>query len=174
MSAHLEFEAKNGSYAQTFDKGHLSLPPSKQLLVVTCMDARIDVYKALGLELGEAHVVRNAGGVVRDAIRSILLSQRLLGTREIAVIHHTDCGMLTFTAPDVRKIVKSAAESQPANEQETTGKAVDNIDFFEFNDLEKSVKDDVKFLQENLLVLSETKVTGWIFDVKTGKVRQVA
>ncbi|KAF5393483.1 hypothetical protein D9757_000491 [Collybiopsis confluens] len=138
------------------------------------MDARIDVYKALGLQLGEAHVIRNAGGVARDAVRSILISQRLLGTREVAVIHHTDCGMLTFTAPDLRNIVKSDAKSRPANVKEAIEKAVDSLEIYEFGHLENSVKDDVKFLQDNLLVLDETEVTGWIFDVKTGKVSQVA
>jgi len=171
MSAHLDFKEKNKAYVETFDKGHLPLqPPSKKLLIVTCIDARIDVYKSLGLELGEVHIVRNAGGCARDSLRSILISQRLLGTREIAVIHHSQCGMLTFTTPQLRDIIKSAA---PSDTKDEIAKTVDSIDFLEFGNLEASVNDDVKFLQEHPLVLKETKVTGWIYHTETGAVTQV-
>ncbi|KAJ4483525.1 carbonic anhydrase [Lentinula aciculospora] len=175
MSAHLEFADKNAVYAKTFDKGELPVPPSKKLLIVTCMDARIEdsCYKSLGLELGEAHIVRNAGGSARDAFRSILISQRLLGTREIAVFHHTNCGMQSFTAPQLRNLVKSDAQSKPSNEKEEIEKTVDDMEFYEFSDLEGSVREDVKFLKGNLLVLNQTKITGWVYDTTTGKVRQV-
>ncbi|KAJ3828861.1 carbonic anhydrase [Lentinula raphanica] len=173
MSAHLDFVQKNAKYVETFDKGDLPVPPQKKLLIVTCMDARIDCYKSLGLELGEAHVVRNAGGSARDALRSILISQRLLGTREVAVFHHTNCGMQSFTAPQLREIVKSDAQSRPENEKEYIGKSVDGMEFYEFSDLEKSVKQDVQFLKDNLLVLDEAKITGWIYDTANGEVKQV-
>ncbi|KAJ3986641.1 carbonic anhydrase [Lentinula detonsa] len=173
MSAHLKFAEKNAKYAETFDKGDLPVPPAKKLLIVTCMDARIDCYKSLGLELGEAHVVRNAGGSARDAFRSILISQRLLGTREIAVFHHTNCGMQSFTAPQLRDIVKSDAQSKPDNEKDKIETTVDGMEFYEFSDLEGSVRNDVKFLKENLLVLDEAEITGWVYDTANGKVRQV-
>ncbi|KAF9032018.1 carbonate dehydratase activity protein [Rhodocollybia butyracea] len=170
MSSHADFTSKNAVYAETFDKGHLSAPPAKKLLIVTCMDARIDCYKSLGLELGEVHVVRNAGGVVRDALRSIIISQRLLGTREIAVFHHTNCGMLSFTSPQLRDIIKSEAQSKPSDEREAIAKTVDSMEFHEFSDLEASVKADVDFLKEHALVLDETKVTGWLYDTNNGTV----
>ncbi|KAE9411629.1 carbonic anhydrase [Gymnopus androsaceus JB14] len=173
MSAHLDFVKKNAAYAETFDSGHLAVHPTKKLLILTCMDARIDCYTSLGIELGEAHIVRNAGGCAREAFRSILISQRLLGTREIAVFHHTRCGMLTFTSPQLREIIKSEAKSESSDAQEEIAKTVDSIDFLDFSDLEESVKDDVKFLQENPLVLNETKVTGWIYDTEKGTVKQV-
>ncbi|KAK7472452.1 hypothetical protein VKT23_000567 [Stygiomarasmius scandens] len=171
MSAHKDFVANNSQYAETFKEGDLPIPPSKKLLIVTCMDARIDAFSSLGLNLGEAHVVRNAGGRVQDAVRSIIISQRLLGTREIAVFHHTGCGMLTFATPQLRDIVKNSAAPEHATE---IAQVIDQTNFLEFSDLEQSVKDDVKFLKENPLVLKDTVVTGWIYDVHDGKVKQVA
>jgi carbonic anhydrase len=100
----------------------------------------------------------------KDALRSIIISQRLLGTREIAVFHHTDCGMLTFTTPELRKIVKSSTDDP------SVAKAVDSIDFLEFPELEQSIRDDVKYLKENPVILPETEITGWVFEVGTGKV----
>jgi len=132
------------------------------------MDARLNPFAQLGIKEGDAHIIRNAGGVAKDALRSIIISQRLLGTREIAVIHHTSCGMVTFSTPQLRTLVK---DSDPQN---TALKTVDQIDFLEFGDLEQSVKEDVKFLKENPLVLPETKITGWVYEVETGKVRQIA
>jgi len=154
-------------------------------VLLTCFLPFESAYSALGLDLGQSHVVRNAGGSAcvlyrpllnvsvdltpfhdysKDALRSIVISQRLLGTREIAVFHHTDCGMLTFSTEQLRKIVKDAdGPSAP----------VDNIDFLEFSDLHTSVKDDVKFLKENPLVLPETTITGWLHHVETGKVEQI-
>ncbi|KAG2023113.1 carbonic anhydrase [Coprinopsis cinerea AmutBmut pab1-1] len=169
MPAHESFAANNAAYVAAFDKGHLPLPPAKKYTVVTCMDARIEPASQLGIDLGDAHVIRNAGGSAKEALRSIVISQRLLGTREVAVFHHTDCGMLTFTTPQLQDIVKDAA---PGND--AVASAVDKIDFLEISDVEGSVKSDVKFLQENPLVLPETKITGWTYDVRSGKVQQVA
>lgn len=168
MSAHQEFVTKNKSYIETFDQGHLAASPSKAYVVVTCMDARVESASQLGIGLGEAHVIRNAGGSAVDALRSIIISQRLLGTREIAIVRHTNCGMLTFTTDQLRKTVKDA---DPKNA--TVAKAVDNIDFLEFSNLEESVKQDVNYLRENPLVLTGTVVTGWVYDVRTGGVSQV-
>lgn len=160
-------QEKNREYAASFDKGHLPIPPSKKLLIVTCMDARVDPAASLGLELGDAHVVRNAGGVVKEAIRNIVISQRLLGTRSIAVFHHTDCGMLTFSTGQLRDIVKQQDSSHQVAE------AVDKIDFLEFDNLEESVKRDVQFLKDHPLVLKETVVTGWVYNVTDGKVTRL-
>ncbi|KAJ8501596.1 hypothetical protein ONZ51_g563 [Trametes cubensis] len=169
MSAYQDFAKANDEYVATFgDKGNLPLPPSKKLLIVTCMDARLNPYAYLGIKEGEAHIVRNAGGVAKEALRSIVISQRLLGTREIAVFHHTGCGMVTFDTPKLRALVK---ESDPGNE--ALAGAVDEIDFLEFQSLEDSVREDVKFLQENPLVLPGTKVTGWVYEVETGKIHRI-
>ncbi|KAL0573355.1 hypothetical protein V5O48_008598 [Marasmius crinis-equi] len=132
------------------------------------MDARINPFKQLDIEEGDAHIIRNAGGMARDALRSIIISQRLLGTREIAVYHHTGCGMVQFTTPSLRQMVKDA---DPLNAE--AAKQVDQIKFLEYSDLEQSVKDDVEFLKTNPLVLKETKVTGWIHYVETGKATRV-
>ncbi|RPD81664.1 carbonic anhydrase [Lentinus tigrinus ALCF2SS1-7] len=168
MSAHKDFIKANERYVASFgDKGKLPLPPAKKLLIITCMDARINVYAELGIHEGEAHIVRNAGGDAKEALRSIIISQRLLGTREIAVFHHTGCGMVTFNTPQLRKLVKDSDPTNPALN------AVDEIDFHEFNGLEESVKADVKFLEENPLVLPGTKITGWVYEVETGKIRQI-
>ncbi|KAI0925556.1 hypothetical protein AcW1_007972 [Taiwanofungus camphoratus] len=168
MSAHLDFVSSNEKYAAEYgDKGTLATAPAKKLAIVTCMDARLNVFGHLGLKEGDAHVIRNAGGVAKDALRSIIISQRLLGTREIAVFHHTACGMLTFSTPQLRTLVK---DSDPQNADLSV---VDSIDFLEFGDVEKSVRSDVKFLKENPLVLPETKITGWVFEVETGKVKQI-
>ncbi|XP_006454614.1 hypothetical protein AGABI2DRAFT_197957 [Agaricus bisporus var. bisporus H97] len=168
MSVHKDFIAGNEEYSASFDRGQLGLPPAKKLIVLTCMDARIDPLSHLGLNLGDCHVIRNAGGRARDSIRSIVVSQRLLGTREIAVFHHVGCGMLTFTSDQLRGIIKDA---QPQNTE--VADAVGNMDFLEFSSLEESVKDDVRFLKENPLLLKETTITGWIYDVTTAKVKQI-
>lgn len=168
MSAHLDFVKANEEYAADFgDKGKLPIPPSKKLAIVTCMDARINVYAQLDIKEGEAHIIRNAGGVAKDALRSIIISQRLLGTREIAVIHHTGCGMTSFSTPQLRTLVK---ESDP---QDSALAVVDDIDFLEFKDTEQSVKDDVAWLRTNALLLKETPISGWVYDVETGKIQRV-
>ncbi|KAJ6574638.1 carbonic anhydrase [Mycena capillaripes] len=142
-----------------------ALPPTKRLAIVTCMDARINPFKQLGISEGEAHIIRNAGGMAKDALRSLIISQRLLGTREIAVYHHTGCGMVTFQGSELKRLVKWA---NPGNASCAT--QIDAIDFLEFTDLEQSVKDDVDFLKESPLIVEGTKITGWIHHLETGEV----
>jgi carbonic anhydrase len=135
--------------------------------VLVCMDARIDPAKALGLEEGDAHVIRNAGGLARDAIRSLAISQELLGTREIVFIHHTDCGMLTFTNDVIRQ--KLAEDLGPE-----AGTAAQAVDFLPFSDVERSVRDDVAAIKASPLLRKDVPVTGFVYDVKTGRLNQVA
>ena len=156
-----EFLVANARYAAQFTKGHLPMPPGRKVAVVACMDARLDPARALGLEEGDAHVIRNAGGRAADALRSLIISQQLLGTREIVVIHHTDCGMLTFTDPDLRRKVKTEL-----------GQDVD-FPFHSFSDLERSVRDDVAALQTSRFLL-RVPVRGFVYDVKTGRLREAA
>jgi len=126
------------------------------------MDARLLPSRFLGLEEGDAHVIRNAGGRVQDALRSIVISQRLLGTNEVLVIHHTDCGMQTFKNEDLY-----------AKVQEDLGADASDIDFLPFPDLEQSVRDDVRFLEESPLVPDDVSIRGFVYDVKSGKVTEV-
>src|SRR5919201_6652198 len=141
MSVTDELLQANESYAASFSKGDLPIPPAKQTVVVTCMDARMLPSRFLGLEEGDAHIIRNAGGRAQDALRSIVISQRLLGTTEIVVIHHTDCGMETFKNEDLYAKVR-----------EDLGADASDIDFLPFPDLEQSVRDDVQFLKDSPLV----------------------
>lgn len=163
MSVIDELVQANGEYAGSFDRGDLPLPPARRLAIVTCMDARIIPSRAFGLEEGDAHVIRNAGGRARDALRSLVISQRLLGTNEIAVIHHTDCGMLTFTNPDLHARVR-----------QELGADSTAIDFQPFSDLEESVREDVAFLQSSPLIPGNTPIRGFIYDVRTGRLNEVA
>ncbi|THV07286.1 carbonic anhydrase [Dendrothele bispora CBS 962.96] len=149
----------------------VAIPPIKRLAILTCMDARINPFKQLGLQEGDAHIIRNAGGMARDAIRSLIISQRLLGTREIAVYHHTGCGMVTFKSPGLRQLVKDSDPEAFAHQE--NAKLIDEINFLEFDDLEESVKSDVKFLKESPLLMKGTKVTGWIHYVETGKATRI-
>src|SRR3954462_12905036 len=133
MTVTEEFLDANAAYASTFTKGDLPMPPGRKTAVLVCMDARIDPAKALGLQEGDAHVIRNAGGRASDdALRSLIISYKLLGTREFLVIHHTDCGMLTFTSEQLQSMLK-----------QDTGADASSIDFLTFSDLEQSVRDDV-------------------------------
>jgi carbonic anhydrase len=163
MSVIDELVRANTEYARAFDRGDLPLPPKRRVAVVTCMDARIVPAHALGLEAGDAHVIRNAGGRARDALRSLVISQRLLGTNEIAVIHHTDCGMLTFTNPELHARVK-----------EDLGADSTAIDFLPFSDLEESVREDVAFLVSSPLIPRDIPIRGFIYDVRTGRLNEVA
>jgi carbonic anhydrase len=163
MSVTDELLKNNESYATSFNKGDLPIPPAKNTIVVTCMDARILPSRALGLEEGDAHVIRNAGGRVQDALRSIVISQQLLGTDEVLVIHHTDCGMLTFKNEDLYGIVK-----------DKLGADASDIDFLPFPDLEQSVRDDVEFLKSSPLVPDDVSIRGFVYDVKSGKVSEVS
>jgi carbonic anhydrase len=163
MSIVDEVVAANDRYAAGFDKGDLPMPPGRKFAVVACMDARLDPAKALGLEEGDAHVIRNAGGRAADAIRSLVISQRLLGTEEVIVVHHTDCGMLTFDNPTLQGICR-----------EQLGADASDIDFLPFSDVEQSVRDDVELIRSSPLIPNDIKVSGFIYDVKDGKISQVA
>ena len=139
------------------------MPPGRHVAVLTCMDARLDPARFLGLEEGDAHVIRNAGGRASDdAIRSLAISQQLLGTNEVVVIHHTDCGMLTFSNEDLRKKLK----------QELNADA-EHIDFLPFKDLEQSVREDVATIKNSPLLLKNIEVSGFIYDVKSGRLLPV-
>jgi carbonic anhydrase len=164
MSVTDELLQNNESYASGFSKGDLAMPPAKHTTVITCMDARLVPSRLLGLEEGDAHVIRNAGGVVTDdEIRSLAISQRLLGTDEVLVIHHTDCGMLTFKNEDLYAKVR-----------EDLGADASDIDFLPFPDLEQSVRDDVQYLKDSPLVPDDVSIRGFIYDVKSGKVTEVS
>src|SRR5256886_15516248 len=133
MTVVQEFLEANERYARTFQKGQLPMPPARHVAVLTCMDARLDPARLLGLEEGDAHVIRNAGGrASEDAIRSLVISQQLLGTNTVLVIHHPDCGMVTFSNEDLRARLKQELHVDAGN-----------IDFLPFRDLEQSVRDDV-------------------------------
>jgi carbonic anhydrase len=152
----------NKTYAAGFKKGALKMPPARKTAVVVCMDARIDPARALGLEEGDAHVIRNAGGRVVEALRSLAISQQLLGTREVAVIHHTDCGMLTFTDADIR-----------AKLRKSLGANADHVAFLAFDDVDRSVQDDLEEYAHSPLVRHDVPVRGFVYDVKTGGLREV-
>jgi carbonic anhydrase len=162
MSQFDSFLADNAAFVAGFDQGHLPMPPARKVAVVACMDARLHPEKVLGLAIGDAHVIRNAGGRAQDAIRSLVISQRLLGTREIVVLHHTDCGMLTFTN-----------EQLAAKVQAELGADVSGQDFLPFPDLEQSVRDDVAILRASPLIPQDIPISGAIYDVTTGKVHEI-
>jgi carbonic anhydrase len=156
-----EYLANNEAYAASFT-GPLPLPPAKHVAVVACMDARLNVYAILGLQEGEAHVIRNAGGVVtEDEIRSLAISQRLLGTREIILIHHTDCGMLTFTDDDFKRSIQEETGLKPAWSAEA------------FPDLEEDVRQSIKRIVTSPFVPHTDSVRGFVFDVATGRLNEV-
>src|ERR671928_1206638 len=162
MSVTDELLENNASYAEAFEKGDLPLPPAKGVAVVACMDARLDVHKILGLGEGDAHVIRNAGGVITDdEIRSLAISQRLLGTREIILIHHTDCGMLTFTDEEVRQQIQEEAGVKPHFPMES------------FSDLEEDVRQSIARIQASPFVPHKESVRGFIYEVETGRLREV-
>jgi carbonic anhydrase len=162
MSQFDEFLEANGTFVESFDKGGLPMPPARKVAVVACMDARLHPEKVLGLEIGDAHVIRNAGGRAEDAIRSLVISERLLGTTEIVVLHHTDCGMLTFTN-----------EQLAAKIQADLSVDVGDRDFLPFPDLEQSVRDDVSLLRASPLIPNDIPISGAIYDVTTGKLHEV-
>jgi carbonic anhydrase len=151
----------NSRYAETFS-GPLPLPPAKHVAVVACMDARLDVYRILGLNEGEAHVIRNAGGVVTDdEIRSLTISQRLLGTQEIILIHHTDCGMLTFTDDDFKKSIQDETGIKPSWSAEA------------FPDLDEDVRQSIARIKASPFVPHKDQIRGFVFDVTKGKLNEV-
>ena len=163
MSVIDELVEANRTFARGFAKGGLPMPPRRRVAVVTCMDARILPAEILGLEFGDAHVIRNAGGRAQEAIRSLVISQQLLGTREVAVIHHTDCGMLTFTNQELRDQVASRL-----------GADASGIDFLPFRDVEESVRDDLTILRASPLIPDDIPIRGFVYDVRTGRLSEVS
>ena|ERR1051326_7361282 len=162
MSATDGFVQNAERYAAGFQKGGLPMPPGKQAAVVACMDARLNPYGILGLSEGDAHVIRNAGGVVtEDVIRSLAISQRLLGTREIILIHHTDCGMLTFTDDQVKAQIEADTGIRPPFALEA------------FPDLEKDVRQSIARIAASPFIQHKDQVRGFVYDVKTGKLNEV-
>src|SRR4051794_25772035 len=161
MSVTDELLANNAAYATTFS-GPLPLPPSKHVAVLACMDARLNVYGALGLHEGEAHVIRNAGGVVtEDEIRSLAISQRLLGTEEIILIHHTDCGMLTFTDDEFKQSIADEVGVKPAWAAEA------------FADLDADVRQSIARIKASPFIPRKDSVRGFVYEVETGRLREV-
>ncbi|KAF7340045.1 Carbonic anhydrase [Mycena venus] len=160
-----EFIEANEQYAANFTKPKIN---ARGVIVVTCMDPRIHPYEQLGLKIGEAAIVRNAGGSAEDALNSILVAQYAFNTKHIAIVHHTDCGMTKFTTEWLRNKIK---EANPGRDD--VAKTVDGIDFHNFTDVEASVQRDLKYLVENPLVVKGSKVTGWVYDVENGKISQV-
>ena len=153
----------NERFAEGFEKGDLPMPPARRLAVLACMDARLHPEKFLGLDIGDAHVIRNAGGRASDdALRSLIISSKLLGTREFVVIHHTDCGMLTFTTQELQRRLA-----------EETGADASGIDFLTFTDLEGSVGEDVRRISESPFMGQEVSVSGFVYDVRTGRLKEV-
>ena len=163
MSVIPELLAANARYADRFRGGDLPSPPARRVAVLTCMDARLVPHRFLGLEEGDAHVIRNAGGRASDdALRSLILSYKLLGTREFLVIHHTDCGMLGFDNEQLREQLRR-----------DTGADASQIDFLPFRDLDDSVRQDARAIRDSPLIPDAIAVRGFVFDVRTGRLREV-
>jgi carbonic anhydrase len=150
-------------YAEGFDKADLSLPPGRKVAVLACMDARLNPYGLLGLREGDAHVIRNAGGVVSDdAIRSLAISQNLLGTKEIILIHHTDCGMLTFTDDELAERLERETAERPKWRAQA------------FSDLEQDLRDGIERIKSSPFIPRTDSVRGFIYEVETGRLREVS
>ena len=163
MSITDELLQNNAAYAESFEKGDLPLPPARGVAVVACMDARLDVHKILGLEEGDAHVIRNAGGVITDdEIRSLTISQRLLGTGEIILIHHTDCGMLTFTDDEVKRQIQEETGIKPEFALES------------FTDLDEDVRQSIARIKASPFIPNKDSVRGFVYEVETGRLREVS
>jgi len=163
MSATNEFLSNNESYAENFTKGGKPMPPAKKVSIVACMDARIETGRLLGLEEGDAHVIRNAGGVVTDdVIRSLAISQRLLGTQEIILIHHTDCGMLTFKDDEVKAQIEADTGLRPPFALEA------------FSDPEDDVRQSIRRIQASPFVPHKDEIRGFVYDVETGRLNEVS
>jgi carbonic anhydrase len=157
-----ELLANAERYADNFDKGHLPLPPARGVAIVACMDARLNVYGVLGLTEGDAHVIRNAGGVITaDQLRSLAISQRLLGTTEIVLIHHTGCGMLTFTDDGFKQSIEDETGIKPAWAAEA------------FADLDEDVRQSIKRILADPFIPHKESVRGFIYEVETGRLREV-
>jgi carbonic anhydrase len=155
--------ANNAPYVASFDHADLPLPPATKVAVLACMDARLDVFGALGLHVGDAHVIRNAGGVVTDdAIRSLAISQRLLGTEEIILIHHTGCGMLTFTDDEFKRSIHDEVGVEPEWSAEA------------FDDLDADVRQSIARITASPFIPHRDSVRGFVYDVNTGALREVS
>jgi carbonic anhydrase len=162
MSVTDELLANNAAYAAAFDNRDLPLPPARKVVVLACMDARLNPYAILGLKDGDAHVIRNAGGVVTDdEIRSIAISQRLLGTEEIILIHHTDCGMLTFTDDEFKRSIQDETGIKPDWAAEA------------FPDLEEDVRQSIARIAASPFIPRKDSVRGFVYEVETGRLREV-
>ena len=163
MTATDDVLKNNAKYAEGFDKADLPLPPALNMAVVACMDARLDTHKLLGIQEGDAHVIRNAGGVVTDdVIRSLVISQRLLGTREVVLIHHTDCGMLTFRDDDVKDAILADTGLRPAFAMEA------------FGNLEGDVRQSIARIKASPFVPVKDQIRGFIYDCATGRLSEVS
>jgi carbonic anhydrase len=162
MSVTDDLVANSAQYAEGFDKGDLPLPPGKGVAVLACMDARLNPYGLLGLEEGDAHVIRNAGGVVTDdEIRSLAISQRLLGTSEIILIHHTDCGMLTFTDDEFKRQIQDETGVKPEWAAEA------------FPDVDEDVRQSIARIQASPFIPKKDSVRGFVYEVESGRLREV-
>ncbi len=163
MSVTDELLANNEAYAASFDKGDLPLPPAKKLTVVACMDSRMDLFGMLGLQHGDAHLLRNAGGVVTDdVIRSIAISQRLLGTEEVMLVHHTDCGMLKITDDGFRHELEEETGIRPTWAAEA------------FRDLDGDVRQSMARIKTSPFIPHRDRVRGFVYEVETGRLREVS
>jgi carbonic anhydrase len=163
MSTIDELLKNNESFAEGFDKGDLPMPPARKVAIVACMDARLNPYPILGLSIGDAHVIRNAGGVITDdEIRSLAISQHLLGTEEIMLIHHTDCGMLTFNDAEFEEKLEQEAGRRPEWEARS------------FPDLHEDVRDSIRRVKESPFIARKDQVRGFVYDVKSGRLEEVS
>ena len=149
-------------YAEEFDKGDLPMPPGRKVAIVACMDARLSPFALLGLEVGDAHVIRNAGGVITDdEIRSLAISQRLLGTEEIILLHHTDCGMQTFTDDEFRQSIQDETGIKPTWSAEC------------FSDVDEDLRQSLARIQASPFIPKKDSVRGFVYEVETGRLREV-
>lgn len=165
MSKTDEALAANAEYARNFQLGHLPMPPARKLAILACMDARMSLEPMLGLKTGDAHIIRNAGGIVTDdALRSLIISQQLLGTEEVLIINHTDCGMLTFKEDDLR--AKLEAQTRTA--------VVAPVHFHAFSDLEENVRQQIQKVQSHPWIPNNISVRGFVYDVKAGRLKEIA
>ena len=163
MTATDDVLKNNAQYAESFDKADLPLPPALNMAVVACMDARLDTHKLLGIQEGDAHVIRNAGGVITDdVIRSLVISQRLLGTSEVVLIHHTDCGMLTFRDDDVKDAIQSDTGLRPSFAMEA------------FGNLEGDVRQSIARIKASPFVPVKDRIRGFVYDCATGRLNEVS
>jgi len=154
----------NESYAKNFNQGGLAMPPAKKVAIVACMDARLTIEPMLGLKTGDAHIIRNAGGIVtEDVLRSLIISQQLLDTSEVIIINHTDCGMLTFHDEELEQELKRNTGKTPITPSR----------FFAFNDLQQNVREQIGKLRLHPWIPQSVTIRGFVFDVKSGKLQEV-